>query len=57
MRLQPPDHFLVIDPDPDLRAVLMAEIKAAADFRVEGAAWTNALIAASWSARFRSRFT
>jgi GntR family transcriptional regulator len=37
MRLQPPDHFLVIDPDPDLRAVLMAEIKAAADFRVEGA--------------------
>ncbi len=37
MRLQPPDHFLVIDPDPDLRAVLMAEIKAATDFRVEGA--------------------
>jgi len=37
MRLQPPDHFLVIDPDPDLRAVLMAEIKAAADFRVDGA--------------------
>ncbi|MGH9751509.1 MAG: GntR family transcriptional regulator [Blastocatellia bacterium] len=37
MRLQPPDHFLVIDPDPDLRAVLIAEIKAATDFRVEGA--------------------
>jgi GntR family transcriptional regulator len=37
MRLQPPDHFLVIDPDPYLRAVLMAEIKAATDFRVEGA--------------------
>jgi hypothetical protein len=37
MRLQPPDHFLVIDTDPDLRAVLMAEIKAATDFRVEGA--------------------
>jgi DNA-binding transcriptional regulator YhcF (GntR family) len=37
MRLQPPDHFLVIDPDPDLRAVLMAEIKAATDFRVAGA--------------------
>src|SRR5215813_13302852 len=37
MRLQPPDHFLVIDPDPDLRAVLMAEIQAATDFRVEGA--------------------
>lgn len=37
MRLQPPDHFLVIDPDPDLRAVLIAEIKAATDFRVKGA--------------------
>lgn len=37
LRLQPPDHFLVIDPDPDLRAVLMAEIKSATDFRVEGA--------------------
>jgi GntR family transcriptional regulator len=37
MRLQPPDHFLVIDPDPDLRAVLMAEIQAATDFRVDGA--------------------
>src|SRR5262249_29193876 len=37
MRLQPPDRFLVIDPDPDFRAVLMAEIKAATGFRVEGA--------------------
>jgi len=37
MRLQPPDHFLVIDPNPDFRAVLMAEIKAATGFRVEGA--------------------
>jgi len=37
MRLQPPDHFLVIDPDPYFRAILMAEIKAATGFRVEGA--------------------
>jgi DNA-binding transcriptional regulator YhcF (GntR family) len=37
MRLQPPDHFLVIDPDPDFRAILMAEIKLATGFRVEGA--------------------
>ncbi|MGH9753506.1 MAG: GntR family transcriptional regulator [Blastocatellia bacterium] len=37
MRLQPPDHFLVIDPNPDFREVLMAEVKAATDFRVEGA--------------------
>jgi GntR family transcriptional regulator len=37
MRLQPPDHFLVIDPDPHLRAVLMAEMKEATGLRVEGA--------------------
>jgi len=37
MRLQPPDHFLVIDPNPDFRAVLMAEVRAATGFRVEGA--------------------
>ena len=37
MRLQPPDHFLVIDPDPEFREILMAEIKAATGFRVEGA--------------------
>jgi GntR family transcriptional regulator len=37
MRLQPPDHFLVIDPDPDLREILIAEIKEATGFRVEGA--------------------
>jgi GntR family transcriptional regulator len=37
MRLQPPDHFLVIEPNTEFRAVLMAEIKAATGFRVEGA--------------------
>jgi GntR family transcriptional regulator len=37
MRLQPPDHFLIIDPDADLRLILAAEIKAATKFRVAGA--------------------
>lgn len=37
MRLQPPDHFLVIDPNPHFREILMAEIKEATGFRVEGA--------------------
>lgn len=37
LRLQPPDHFLVIDPDPEFREVLMAEIKSATGFRVIGA--------------------
>ncbi len=37
LRLQPPDHFLVLDPDPDFRAILMAEIKQATGFRVQGA--------------------
>jgi DNA-binding transcriptional regulator YhcF (GntR family) len=37
MRLQPPDHFLLIEPNPEFRAILMAEIKAATGFRVEGA--------------------
>lgn len=37
MRLQPPDHFLVIDPDPHFREILEAEIKEAIGFRVEGA--------------------
>lgn len=37
MRLQPPDHFLVIDPNPHFREILVAEIKEATGFRVEGA--------------------
>jgi GntR family transcriptional regulator len=36
MRLQPPDRFLVIDPDPEFRNILIAEIKNATGFRVEG---------------------
>ncbi|MDT7604600.1 MAG: GntR family transcriptional regulator [Acidobacteriota bacterium] len=35
--LQPPDHFLVIDEDAELRAILIAEIKEATGFDVRGA--------------------
>lgn len=34
LRLQPPDHFLVIDPDPLFRDILVAEIHEATGFRV-----------------------
>jgi DNA-binding transcriptional regulator YhcF (GntR family) len=37
MRLQPPDHFLVIDPDQEFRSILITELRAALKFRVEGA--------------------
>jgi DNA-binding transcriptional regulator YhcF (GntR family) len=37
MRLQPPDHFLVIDPDTEFRSILIAELRMALEFRVEGA--------------------
>lgn len=37
LRLQPPDHFLVIDPDPEFREILIAEIQAATGFRTLGA--------------------
>jgi DNA-binding transcriptional regulator YhcF (GntR family) len=34
---QPPDHFLLIEPDSELREILVAEIHQATGFRVEGA--------------------
>jgi len=37
LQTQPPDHFLVIDPDEELRSILIAEIKGATEFRVAGA--------------------
>ncbi len=37
LETQPPDHFLVIEPDEELRNILIAEIKEATGFRVEGA--------------------
>lgn len=33
--LQPPDHFLLIEPDEELRAILAAELRQALAFRVE----------------------
>jgi DNA-binding transcriptional regulator YhcF (GntR family) len=36
LRLQPPDHFLVVDPDQEFRAILITELRAALKFRVEG---------------------
>jgi GntR family transcriptional regulator len=37
LELQPPDHFLVIDSDEELRRILVAEIKEATAFRVADA--------------------
>jgi DNA-binding transcriptional regulator YhcF (GntR family) len=37
LETQPPDHILVIEPDPELRSILIAEIKEATGFRVVGA--------------------
>lgn len=36
---QPPDHFLVIEPDAELRRILVAEVAAATTFRVRGASF------------------
>ena len=33
---QPPDHFLVIEPDPELRKILLAEISESTGFPVQG---------------------
>jgi DNA-binding transcriptional regulator YhcF (GntR family) len=37
LKLQPPDHFLVIESEKELRDILVAEIKEATGFRVSGA--------------------
>jgi GntR family transcriptional regulator len=34
---QPPDHFLIIEPEPELRRILLAEIHEATGFPVQGA--------------------
>src|ERR671938_214150 len=36
LSLEPPDHFLVVEPDEGLREILSAEIADATSFRVEG---------------------
>ena len=42
IELQPPDRFLVVEPDEHLREILMAEIAAATQFRVEGCGYAQA---------------
>lgn len=37
LEAQPPDHFLVIEPDQEMRNILIAEIEQATGFRVDGA--------------------
>ena len=39
MGLEPPDHFLVVEPNERLREILAAEIEEATGFRVEGAGY------------------
>ena len=36
LSLQPPDHFLVIEPDPELRRILVAEVEEATGIKVIG---------------------
>jgi DNA-binding transcriptional regulator YhcF (GntR family) len=38
LALQPPDHFLVIEPDPELRQILVAEVEEATGIKVTGVA-------------------
>jgi DNA-binding transcriptional regulator YhcF (GntR family) len=41
LKAQPPDHFLVIEPDAELRSILIQEIKEATGFRVFGASFDD----------------
>jgi DNA-binding transcriptional regulator YhcF (GntR family) len=43
LETQPPDHFLVIEPDDEMRAILIAEISEATGFRVVGAGLDDGL--------------
>jgi GntR family transcriptional regulator len=49
LKLEPPDHFLVIEPDEELRRILITEIKEATGFRVEGASLEDFPVAAQLS--------
>jgi DNA-binding transcriptional regulator YhcF (GntR family) len=56
LELQPPDHFLLVEPDKELRQILVAEIEEATGWRVAGAGpedcaadaglWTGAAVVA-----------
>jgi DNA-binding transcriptional regulator YhcF (GntR family) len=41
LSLEPPDHFLVVEPDEGLREILMAEISDATSFRVRGCGYDS----------------
>jgi len=41
MQLEPPDHFLVVEPNERLREIVAAEIEEATGFRVEGAGYED----------------
>jgi DNA-binding transcriptional regulator YhcF (GntR family) len=41
LELQPPDHFLLIEPDEELRRILAAEIARAVTFPVESCGWED----------------
>lgn len=45
LMLQPPDHFLVVEPDPELRKILIAEIAEATGVRVVGASLGDSRLA------------
>jgi GntR family transcriptional regulator len=47
LELQPPDHFLVIEPDEELREILIAEIEEATAWRVAGASAEQCALDAS----------
>jgi len=46
LSLEPPDHFLVVEPDEGLREILMAEIAEATGFSVEGCGYEECADAA-----------
>src|ERR1044071_5133982 len=46
LSLEPPDHFLVVEPDEGLREILSAEIADATSFRVEGCGYEECADAA-----------
>ncbi|MFN0119293.1 MAG: GntR family transcriptional regulator [Blastocatellia bacterium] len=49
LTLQPPDHFLVVEPDPELRQIMMVEIANATGFRVAGAGVAECALSATFT--------
>jgi len=53
LELQPPDHFLVVEPTEELREILILEMRKALKFPVEGCGLQNVGRPAYWTAQFR----